>query len=212
MGRALAMGKSLTHTILRTDLGKFPYKMQVGQQLKSGHIEKRVRLAAEICELIDRKEMDPMKHISSDEAHFYLCGHLNKQNDRVWASHRPLDVLQRPLHPTYTTVWAALSSTGIEDVQFVRGKKVSGQVYIEILERFIGKMRNQGKSETHWFQQDGARAHTTNENLETSRQAFGSKVVSTRFQEIFDGQGVEWLANSPDLSPWTGTDVRHAPR
>jgi len=201
LARAIGVGKSSAHTILREDLQKFPYKIQEGQELKTNHIEGRLRAASEICELIDRKLLDPMKVISSDEAHFHLCGYVNKQNNRIWASERPSQIQQRPLHPVYTTVWAAVTSEGIVDVQFIRNQKVNAALYGRILEDFIRKMDEKGITSTHWFQQDGARAHTTKDNLDILRRAFGSRIISRRFSEIYQGEGLEWPANSPDLSP-----------
>ena len=201
LGRELEVSKTSAHSILREDLGKFPYKLKTGQELKQRHLEERLQLASEICELIDRKILDPMKIISTDESHFHLSGYINRQNNRLWASEKPTEVNQRPLHPKYTTVWAALSLDGIEHFQFVRDQKVTGAVYRQILDEFIRKMIENGKTTTHWLQQDGARAHTTRENLEIIKEAFGHKVISRRFPEIFEGEEVGWPANSPDLSP-----------
>jgi len=201
LARDLSISKTSAHRVLREDLKKYPYKIQPGHELKEHHIAERQRLASEICELIDRKILDPMKLISSDEAHFHLCGYINKQNDRRWASERPSSVEQRPLHPQYTTVWAAISSDGVEDFQFIRNKKVNSSLYTEILEVFISRLTRKGKTRTHWFQQDGARAHTTKENLEKLRQSFEGRIISRRFPQLFPGEGVEWPPNSPDLSP-----------
>ena len=46
----------------------------------------------------------------SDEAHFHLCGSVNKQNMRYWADTNPRELHQRPLHSRKVTVWCSISS------------------------------------------------------------------------------------------------------
>jgi len=61
-------------------------------------------------------------------------------------------------------------------------------------------MDERGMTKTHWFQQDGASAHATKDILDILRRAFGSRIMSRRFSELYEGEGLEWPANSPDLS------------
>ena len=42
-----------------------------------------------------------------DEAHFWLCGHVNSRNAVYWSDKRPDEVLHKPLNSTKVTVWAA---------------------------------------------------------------------------------------------------------
>ncbi|GFX40090.1 histone-lysine N-methyltransferase SETMAR [Trichonephila clavipes] len=44
----------------------------------------------------------------SDEAHFWLNGHVNKQNCRIWSEANPQVYVETPLHPEKLTVWCAL--------------------------------------------------------------------------------------------------------
>ena len=98
-------------------------------------------------------------------------------------------------------MWATLSLDGIEHFQFVRHQKVTGAVHMQILDELIRKIIENGKTTTHWLQQDGARAQTMRENLKIIREALRHKVISRRFPGIFEGEGVGWPANSPDLPP-----------
>ncbi|GFY26286.1 putative transposase [Trichonephila clavipes] len=49
----------------------------------------------------------------SDEAHFWLSGHVNKQNCRIWSEANPQVYVETPLHPEKLTVWCALWAGGI---------------------------------------------------------------------------------------------------
>ncbi|GFS88535.1 hypothetical protein TNCV_1461641 [Trichonephila clavipes] len=50
---------------------------------------------------------------SSDEAHFWLNGYVNKQNCRIWSEANPQVYVETPLHPEKLTVWCALGAGGI---------------------------------------------------------------------------------------------------
>ncbi|GFU69660.1 transposable element Tcb1 transposase [Trichonephila clavipes] len=50
---------------------------------------------------------------SSDEAHFWLNGYVNKQNCRIWREANPQVYVETPLHPEKLTVWCALWAGGI---------------------------------------------------------------------------------------------------
>ncbi|GFX04409.1 hypothetical protein TNCV_3975551 [Trichonephila clavipes] len=49
----------------------------------------------------------------SDEAHFWLNDHVNKQNCRIWSEANPQVYVETPLHPEKLTVWCALWAGGI---------------------------------------------------------------------------------------------------
>ncbi|GFY17877.1 uncharacterized protein TNCV_3383701 [Trichonephila clavipes] len=40
---------------------------------------------------------------SNDEAHFWLNGYVNKQNDRIWSEANPQVYVETPLHPEKLT-------------------------------------------------------------------------------------------------------------
>ncbi|GFW84199.1 integrase catalytic domain-containing protein [Trichonephila clavipes] len=50
---------------------------------------------------------------TSDEAHFWLNGYVNKQNCRIWSEANPQVYVETPLHPEKMTVWCALWAGGI---------------------------------------------------------------------------------------------------
>ncbi|GFW72334.1 mariner Mos1 transposase [Trichonephila clavipes] len=51
--------------------------------------------------------------LSTDEAHFWLNGYVNKQNCRIWSEANPQVYVETPLHPEKLTVWCALWAGGI---------------------------------------------------------------------------------------------------
>ncbi|GFT67019.1 hypothetical protein TNCV_1348611 [Trichonephila clavipes] len=51
--------------------------------------------------------------LASDEAHFWLNDHVNKQNCRVWSEANPQVYVKTPLHPEKLTVWCTLWAGGI---------------------------------------------------------------------------------------------------
>ncbi|GFS88422.1 hypothetical protein TNCV_1751461 [Trichonephila clavipes] len=44
---------------------------------------------------------------TSDEAHFWLNGYVNKQNCRIWSEANPQVYVETPLHPEKLAVWCA---------------------------------------------------------------------------------------------------------
>ncbi|GFS72141.1 hypothetical protein TNCV_3904121 [Trichonephila clavipes] len=50
---------------------------------------------------------------SSDEAHFWLNGYVNKQNCSIWSEANPQVYVETPLHTEKLTVWGALWAGGI---------------------------------------------------------------------------------------------------
>ena len=75
---SLAMGMSdrSFRRILHLDLKFHPYKIMLVQELKHTDFEKRKNCSQEILNSIPEQST----FFSSDEAHFYVCGSVNKQN------------------------------------------------------------------------------------------------------------------------------------
>ncbi|GFV59198.1 transposable element Tc3 transposase [Trichonephila clavipes] len=112
-------------------------------------------------------------HCSSDEAHFWLNGYVNKQNCRIWSEANPHAYVETPLHPEKLTVWCALWAGGIIGPYFFKN--------------------DEGHNEL-WFQQDGATCHTARATIDLLKDTFGDRLIS-RF-----GPG-NWPPRSCDLTP-----------
>ena len=134
--------------------------MTIHQTLTSTHMEQRVRMAEWL--LANPNILDRLWF--SDEAHFYLCGHVNSHNSVHWGLTRPDKVLTRPLHSKKVTVWAAVRKVQkpigpffFED-ENEETVTVNTKNYIDkALKPFwqvLGRRRNIQRDQ-EWFQQDG---------------------------------------------------------
>ena len=65
---------------------------------------------------LGRLEVDPGRlnnMLFSDEAHFHLCGGVNRQNWIMWADENPHWFDVRRLHPEKLTVWIGVGIEGV---------------------------------------------------------------------------------------------------
>lgn len=166
------------------------------QQLKDTDISSRLSFAQWMLRNIGLTDVIWF----SDEAHFTLDGHVNKQNMRFWGTSKPDFYEERPLHSQKVTVWAALSSAGIIGPFFYEEygetTTVMSQRYQTILKtKFLPELRRRDKEMNNvWFQQDGATPHTARIVLEWLAEKFGEHFISLRSK-------IEWPPYSPDLNP-----------
>lgn len=183
--------------ILHKDLHFHPYKIQMVQELKPQDRAHRLQFANDMLE----KFTNFNNIFFSDEAHFHLNGHVNRQNCRYWSDTNPKLKHQKPLHSPKVTVWAALSARGIIGPYFYEDQR--GHAVTVNTERYIAMLRNfftpalqnfNGFNQRSWFQQDGATCHTSNDSLIAVREIFGQKLISKRGD-------INWPPRSPDLSP-----------
>lgn len=192
----LNISKASINRILKKNLKMYPFKIQKMFKLTDDAKDRRLIFAHHFLNGM----VDELPKIwFSDEAHFYLSGHLNKQNRRIWAGNNPCEILEAPHYSQRLTIWCAISNDGI--IPVVLYDNVNSDSYREMLEEdFIPKLEELGLLDESWFMQDGARPHTSNENLQFLNTAFGGRVISNRFTINFDS-GLEWPPYSPDLNP-----------
>ena len=82
------------------------------------------------------------KIIFSDEAHFDLGGHINKQNCRICGTQNPQAYIEKPTHPKRATVWCGFWSQGIIGPFFLGNEQgeafaVNGDRYRAMLNEFL---------------------------------------------------------------------------
>ena len=105
----LEVGVSTTtvQRVICNDLKLFPYKVQILQKQTDTNKEERSEFCQTINERIENNPSDLGLIVFSDEVHFHLSGHVNKQNMRFLASQQPLKHIQSPLNQEKITVWCA---------------------------------------------------------------------------------------------------------
>ena len=116
----------------------------------------------------------------SDEAHFHLSGHVNRQNCRFWAIEQPHEHSEKLVSVEKTTVWCVLGKNGILGPYFFEDDDghqvtVNTDQYIEMLRRcFILALRGERgfDLDTVVFQQDGAPPHFRTAPFNTSANTF----------------------------------------
>ncbi|CAK1578615.1 unnamed protein product [Parnassius mnemosyne] len=191
---ALGLSSRSVRRILHEDLHFHPYKMATVQELSKRDYDSR-RNACEI--LLDVVPEDAIVFFS-DEAHFHLCGSVNKQNMRYWADTNPRELHERPLHSPKVTVWCAISSAAIIGPWFFEENEVTVTVnsgrYVNMLQEFFLPRLDALDLGDIWFQQDGATAHTARASMAVLREHFPERLISIRGD-------LQWPARSPDLSP-----------
>jgi hypothetical protein len=134
-----------------------------------------------------------------DEANFHLCGNINSQNFRYWATENPRDIHQKPLHSEKVVVCCGVASFGVIGPCFFeddadRAVIVNSACNTEILRTFLELELQRLGVETHtlWFQQDRATAHTARSAMQVLNEMFPVRMISRRGD-------MEWPARSPDL-------------
>ena len=200
LAQQLGLSASSVCRILKDDLKMYPYRLQVHQRLNENSMTLRYNFAADFLELDDSNQIDPSKIIFSDEAHFWLDGYINSQNFRVWGTEKPQLTLNKPLHPKKVTAWCAMSSKFIIGPYFFEGSIDSASYRKMLEEYFLPRVMRDRLNEDHYFQQDGASPHVTEDNLRLLNGVFGPKVISRRYPDLFES-GLAWPPYSPDLNP-----------
>jgi hypothetical protein len=127
----------------------------------------------------------------SDEAYFYLCLPVNKQNDRIWSLEKPTDVIEKPLHDQKLLVWCAITTTKIIGPYFFK-ESVNQHNYLFMLKNFFWPkhIRVEGYRE-YYFQQDGATPHSAKIVQDWLKSKFGDFFLDK----------TKWPPRSPDLNP-----------
>lgn len=195
----LGLSRMTTQRILRLDLGLHPYKIVLTQKLLPEDHGKRREFADWALQMLAADPDFGQKIIFSDEANFYLSGHVNKQNCRYWAAHNPQQTEEVVQYPKKLNVWCGLWHGGIIGPYFFRNEEgntvtTNGPRYRAMLEEFLWPELDNIDITDMWFQQDGATSHTCNATLEVVRERFGDWIITKR-------AFINWPPRSCDLTP-----------
>lgn len=190
--QALGMSDRSVRRVLKS-IGFHPYKIQLTQIIQPTDKVARSQMANV---LLQRKAQVQGRLLMTDEAHFHLCGAVNKQNCRYWSGANPRLLHERPLHSPKVTVWCGVGDVGIVGPYFFEDENgatvtVNGERYRNMLQTFLQpQLQN---FPPLWFQQDGATAHTAGATITMLNQMFPGCLISRRGD-------VEWAPRSPDLT------------
>lgn len=179
---------STVRRILKKRLHMHPYKITLVQKILPRDHNSRMQYCNFFQENLNNDDVLDLSFFS-DEAWFYLSGYVNKQNYRTWSVVNPHNIIEVPLHPVKVGIWLAVSRRRIIGPIFFHNT-INGQRYRQqLLEPFLEQVHPE-EFEGGFFQQDGATAHTTQQNLGFLEEFFPGRVVS---------RGT-WPARSPDLN------------
>lgn len=188
--------KSTVHVILKKKLKFHPYKQQIVQSLNESDYPLRESFARTMLERF-RTPQTLGNILFSDEAHFHIDGYVNKQNMRYWSPTNPKERHQKRLHCQKTTVWCAISASGVIGPYFFDHREtVTAAVYCRMIDEFLLSQLQlySGYNNRTQFQQDGATPHTARVSMEKLRAIFPNKLIS-KYGDI------PWPPRSPDLTP-----------
>jgi len=159
------MSDGTVRQILHEDLNFHPYKMVMVQAINDQDTENQETVYEVLLNALDN---DNLNHVlMTDEANFHLCGNVSSQNSCYWATENPRDIHQKPLLSEKVIVWCGVTSFGVIGPYFFedgagRAVTVNSARYTEMLCTFLEpQLQRRGvETQTLWFQQDGATAHT----------------------------------------------------
>ncbi|GFW38125.1 DUF4817 domain-containing protein [Trichonephila clavipes] len=103
---------------------------------------------------------------SSDEAHFWLNGYVNKQNCRIWSEANTQVYVETPLHPErlFGALYGQVESFFENDEG--HNVTVNGDRYRAMMTNFFIPELNNHDVQELWFQQDGATCHTARATID----------------------------------------------
>lgn len=166
-----------------------PYKITVVQELQPRDNVSRVNFCNWVLGKVNDGSMDPKLIFFTDEAWFYLHGHVSTQNNRCWSAEKPDIVHEMPLHDLKIGVWCAVNAYRIIGPIFF-ANTVNGQRYRNtIIKPFLEYLCDIECTQAY-FQQDSATAHTADLSLQLIEEIFEDRVIS---------KGL-WPPRSPDLT------------
>lgn len=196
--------------ILKQDLHLHPYRLQLFHELLPNDRPRRQQFCQWFVENFHNNDELLEKTFFSDEAWFHLSGYVNSQNMRMWSGENPHYYTEVPLHSQKIGVWAAISRRRLIGPIFFEGKyftiyvtfknltfqlvgTLNAERYrLEILTPFLETLLDDELAQGY-FQQDGARIHTTWANLNFLMEFFNYRIISLNMPQ-------EWPPRSCDLT------------
>ena len=185
----IGLSVASVHKTLKKTLKFKPYRPTLVQTLKPEHLIARKAACANFLKQADGWQR---KIIFSDEKWFTLLPHPNRKNDVVWSSNNPGNLCEvKQQGAVKVMAWVGFVGGRVLPIHWFDGS-VTGDAYLKMLKDVVWPAVRGTKG--LWFQQDGARVHTTNDVLDFLQEKFHGRVISNRLK-------LSWPAKSPDLNP-----------
>jgi hypothetical protein len=117
-----------------------------------------------LCEfLLNAVYYNVLDHVlMMDESNFHICGNVDSQNCRYWATENPHDIHQKTLRSEKFIVWCGVASFGVTGPYFFeneadRAVTVNSARYNEMLRPFLEpELQSLGvEMQTVWFHKMG---------------------------------------------------------
>ena len=141
LSRELKLSQTAVWKILRKELKKFAYKIQMKQAQTQKNQHQRVEFSNIMSDHIEADPQFMKQIIFSDEAHFHLSGHVNRQNCRFWADENPHATVESPMTREKVAVWMGIGYQGIygpyffEDGDSKKAETIKTANYIDMLKK-----------------------------------------------------------------------------
>ena len=200
LSRRTKLSSTTVWRILRVELKKFAYKIQMKQQQTVDNKKQRLEFGEQFSAKVERSPTFVKNIVFTDEAHFHLNGHVNSQNARYWADENPNATIETPQTKEKVTVWLGIGYHGVFGPYFFEDQDgeretVKTTNYLQMLKKkFVPAIKRKNVLKKCWFQQDGAPPHCSNEAMEWLKGTFGSRLISRNADFL-------WPPYSPDLNP-----------
>jgi inhibitor of nuclear factor kappa-B kinase subunit alpha len=172
--------------------------MHTSQYLSPKNKQERLQF----CQWLLTHDDDWFQHVVwTDEKWFVLKNAPNKKNDHFWSPINPHAVVDCKIQGGVKMMtWAAMIDGRFLPLHWFideqnRSVSVDGAQYLRVLQEVMWpNISHISTRKQYWFMHDGARPHTTDDNLNFLHSKFRERIISRRSEIV-------WPAASPDLNP-----------
>lgn len=191
--RELHVPKSTIHKVLHKRLQLHPYKVQIIQHLQPNDRPIRYEFATTMLNKIEGDNEYLQKVMFSDECTFFVSGHVNRHNVRIWGTENPRSTREHIRGSPKVNVWCALMHNKVIGPFFFAENTITGISYCDMIQEYLLPQVEEMQPAI-LFQQDGAPPHWSND----VRQ-----LLDTHFPGRWIGRGgpITWPPRSPDITP-----------
>jgi hypothetical protein len=185
--------------ILKQDLHLHPYRLQLVHELLPNDRPRRQQFCHWFMESFHNNGAILEKTFFSDESWFHLSGYVNSQNMRMWSGENPHYYIEVPLHSQkigpiffegkYSIIYATFKNLNVQIAGILNAERYRLKILTPFIETLLDDELTQG-----YFQQDGARIHTTWANLNFLMEFYDNRLISLNMPH-------EWPTRSCDLTP-----------